>query len=261
MESLTQALVSTPEAAAGTLRQFSTSKDGVALLSTVLDVIVPAIVNLINQPPEQGASLSPISLKALENAAATLTGISTTDPGILSLISHEVPTALVGLAVRGVKGDLSLEREVMIMLESCAKAMEQIAHHAAGKTALREAGAIKQLGIMLVHCGFHPGCVLASSSALMGLSVEKESKVHIMLYAGQSLVKLMTTSKDDRLVCNARAAIQSASEHLEARRITQSLLTVDEMKGALYRGPLPDTPPDFRYNVVLPYLASRGLTP
>ncbi len=52
---------------------------------------------------------------------------------------------------------------------------------------------------------------------------------------------------------NARAAVVSASEHLEARSITQSLLSEKEQATLIFRGPLPPTPPDFRYRVTLPY--------
>lgn len=47
------------------------------------------------------------------------------------------------------------------------------------------------LADMLVHCAFHRGTMLAATSALMGVSVEKESKVPVMLFAGKELVHLV----------------------------------------------------------------------
>lgn len=46
-----------------------------------------------------------MSIKACENAAATLAGIATTDEGILSCLEHKVPAVLVSLAVRGITGE------------------------------------------------------------------------------------------------------------------------------------------------------------
>lgn len=48
-------------------------------------------------------------------------------------------------------GQFKLDAQVMDLLEACAGAMEQIAHHALGKTALREAGAIKREQCCAIH--------------------------------------------------------------------------------------------------------------
>jgi hypothetical protein len=45
------------------------------------------------------------------------------------------------------------------------------------------------------------------------------------------LCERLQNSPDEYLVANARAAVVSASEHLEARSITQSLLTEKEQVG------------------------------
>lgn len=248
LEALTHALTTTPEAAANALRQFSASTDGAAFLSRLHDDMVPALAALI-QSPSGASGVTPM---ACQNAAETLAGIAVNDQGVIACLTHHVPKAIVHLLDRCLSGDIKLEASMTTCAESCANCMEQLAHHAYGKTALREAGSIKQLGLMLTYCAYHQGCMRKATSALMGISVEKECKVPVVLNAGKQLVKLMQSSHDERLVSNARAVLVSASEHLEARTVVQSLLTEHDMKTMLYRGPLPNTPPDFRYHVTLP---------
>ncbi|KAL6761202.1 radial spike protein 8 [Haematococcus lacustris] len=248
MYALTAALQSTPEAAAGAFRQMSTSNDGVDLLSKVLDTVVPALVTLITLPSQDD-----ITLAACTNTASTLAGICTTDAGIESCLQHSVPAAVVALATRCLTGDFRFEEHAMEGLEACADCFEQLAHHPAGKTALRETRAIEMLATMLSHCMAHRGAMLKATSALLGVSVEKESKVPVMLFAGVQLVRLVKDSPDEYLVANARAAVVSASEHLEARSMTQALLSDREQMDLIFKGPLPPAPPDFRYRVVLPY--------
>lgn len=48
---------------------------------------------------------------------------------------------------------------------------------------------------------------------------------------------------------NARAALEAAAEHLDARRQVQKMLTEQELMSLVFKGPLPPTPPDFRYKV------------
>lgn len=74
--------------------------DGVKLLNTVLEMVVPALVRLTQQPKDDG-----YTLKACENAAATLAGIATTDEGIYSCLTHQVPKAIVSLVNRGISGE------------------------------------------------------------------------------------------------------------------------------------------------------------
>ncbi|GFH16357.1 uncharacterized protein HaLaN_12759 [Haematococcus lacustris] len=231
MYALTAALQSTPEAAAGAFR--------------VLDTVVPALVTLITLPSQDD-----ITLAACTNTASTLAGICTTDAGIESCLQHSVPAAVVALATR------CLTEHTMEGLEACADCLEQLAHHPAGKTALRETRAIEMLATMLSHCMAHRGAMLKATSALLGVSVEKESKVPVMLFAGVQLVRLVKDSPDEYLVANARAAVVSASEHLEARSMTQALLSDREQMDLIFKGPLPPAPPDFRYRVVLPYGAN-----
>ena len=52
------------------------------------------------------------------------------------------------------------------------------------------------------------------------------------------------------VVC--RDALRNAAEHLEARRTLGMLLLPKDQEEKLYQGPLPPTPPDFRYPVKLP---------
>ena len=55
------------------------------------------------------------------------------------------------------------------------------------------------------------------------------------------------------LESNARAALASACESLEARALVGTLLEKPEhWVQLLYQGPLPPTPPDFRYKVAIP---------
>ncbi|GFH14849.1 uncharacterized protein HaLaN_10975 [Haematococcus lacustris] len=228
MYALTAALQSTPEAAAGAFR--------------VLDTVVPALVTLITLPSQDD-----ITLAACTNTASTLAGICTTDAGIESCLQHSVPAAVVALATRCLTGDFRFEEHAMEGLEACADCFEQLAHHPAGKTALRETRAIEMLATMLSHCMAHRGAMLKATSALLGVSVEKESKVPVMLFAGVQLVRLVKDSPDEYLVANARAAVVSASEHLEARSMTQALLSDREQMDLIFKGPLPPAPPDFRY--------------
>lgn len=58
---------------------------------------------------------------------------------------------------------------------------------------------------------------------------------------------------DPQLVPNARAAVAAAAEHLDARRMLGDMLTEEEQRTLVFKGPLPPTPPDFRYRVALPY--------
>lgn len=67
---------------------------------------------------------------------------------MLSLASH-VPSCLVSLMLRGLHGDFRFEPNLMQLMEQCALALEQIAHHPDGKTAAREADAIKSESSML----------------------------------------------------------------------------------------------------------------
>lgn len=100
-------------------QQFSASNDGAALLGPYLRSVVPALVTLITSPPGSqapaegsgGAPDSGVTLKACENASATLANISTTDPGIVACLEHQVPAAVVGLANRGLSGERGSQQE------------------------------------------------------------------------------------------------------------------------------------------------------
>lgn len=246
-QALTQAMQIAPEAAAGALRRFSQSNDGVQLLAPGLDLIVPALVSLIEEHKQDG-----VSCRACENAAAMLSGAATTDDGILCCLKHNVPLCIVHLIDRGLTGDFRFEKDLMSCLEQCSACLEQVAHHPDGKTAVREADGIRALGQVLETARWHRPTVVRASAALMAVSIEKDSKVPIVLHAGKPLVRLLK-GDDAELTSNARAALVSSCEHLEARRNLGPLLSEQEQKSILYRGPMPPTPPDFRYNVVLPY--------
>lgn len=245
-EDLTKALKLSPEAAAGALREFSKSNDGVALLNTVLDTVVPALVELIIDNLDKR-----ITMKACENAAATLGGIATTDAGICSGLTHKVPACMVVLIDRS-KDKYKWEKELMVCMAEAASCMEQICHHPYGKTAARESDAIRAIAELMRLGLYHPLTVRKCSSALMGVSIEKESKVPVMEYAGETLVKLLKGDNEE-LLGNARSALQNSCEHLQARKMMEGLLNDEEMKTILYqKKPLPPTPPDFRYQVILP---------
>eukprot|EP00798_Chlamydomonas_sp_ICE-L_P019287 gene19287-25931_t len=241
---LTEALTLSPEAAAGALREsfskskdrvgllntvfsseFSKSSDGVGLLKTVFSTVVPALVILINNDDEWEG----ITLKACENAAATLAGIASTDDGICSCLEFKVPRCMVKLIDRGLTGDFQFDESEQMECRIC--------HHRYGKTAAREADAIRAIGALTSLGKFHPLTVSKCSSALMGVSIEKESKVPVMQQAGAILNQLL----------------KNTCEHLEARKMMGAYLNEQEMKELLYQSkPMPPTPPDFRYNVVLP---------
>mmetsp|Transcript_30967 Transcript_30967/g.68609 ORF Transcript_30967/g.68609 Transcript_30967/m.68609 type:complete len:382 (+) Transcript_30967:207-1352(+) len=247
LKALTEALTKSPEAAAGALRQYSNSNDGVGLLSKELPMVVPALVTLINSPKEDG-----ISIRACENAAATLAGIASTDKGIVSCLEFKVAKSIVDLIQRGQDGDYRFEATLLECWEQCALCLEQICHHPYGKTAVREADGVKALGTLLTSAAFHPSTVKRTTSALMAISIEKESKVLVVVFGGTALIKLLK-SDDPELAANARAVLQSSAEHLDARKLLSTLLPPAEQEKLVYQGPLPSAPPDFRYKVVLPY--------
>lgn len=64
-------------------------------------------------------------------------------------------------------------------------------HHPYGKTAIREADGIRALGEVLTLARWNHEAQKQSSAALMALSVEKESKVPVIKFAGESLVRLL----------------------------------------------------------------------
>ncbi|KAG2485009.1 hypothetical protein HYH03_016212 [Edaphochlamys debaryana] len=241
---LTEALQTTPEQAAGALRSFAASNDGNALLNEARSSVVPALVGLLDQPCDPAFTLA-----AFENAVATLEGMTRTDDGVLAALDADVPRCLVATARRGLTGDLRFEARLMDTLQLVAMGLEQICHHAQGKTACREAEAHKVLADMLtLH---HRETIKHAAAALAGLAVEKESKVNVMLFAGVSLVRLMR-GQDAELASNARDCMAAAAEHLEARRTAEMLLSMEERELLLWKGPPPETPPDYRYHVELP---------
>ena len=67
----------------------------------------------------------------------------------------------------------------------------QVGHHPYGKTAVREADGIRALGEMLSLGQWNHELQKQASAALMTVSVEKESKVPVVKFAGESLVKLL----------------------------------------------------------------------
>jgi len=86
------------------------------------------------------------------------------------------------------------------------------------------------LGKMLVLCAYHPSALLKTTSALMGLSVEKECKLDVMRFAGFELITLLRVS-GWALVCvcvcvcitaDERACLVSrgTSSHLHPQRVT-----------------------------------------
>jgi hypothetical protein len=60
---------------------------------------------------------------------------------------------------------------------------------------------------------------------------------------------LLTQSENAVLVSNARAALISACESLEARRLLSHSMDETQQFQMLYQGPVPPSPPDFRYDV------------
>ncbi|PNW86246.1 hypothetical protein CHLRE_02g078600v5 [Chlamydomonas reinhardtii] len=241
---LTEALQTTPEQAAAALKSFAASNDGAAQLNLERAAIVPALVTLLSQPTDPAFTLT-----AFSNALSTLEGMTRTDDGVLAALDGGVPACLVALARRGLEGDLKFEGRLMELLQLVATCLEQICHHADGKAACRQAEAHKVLAELLTLQ--HREIIKHAAAALMGLAVEKESKVNVMLYAGVSLVRLMRGS-DAELAANARDTVAAAAEHLEARRTAEMLLSMEERELLLWRGPPPETPPDYRYHVDLP---------
>lgn len=59
---------------------------------------------------------------------------------------------------------------------------------------MRNADGIRALGTILEECQWHRGTIVKASAAMMAISVEKESKVPVMLYGGKALVRLLKVS-------------------------------------------------------------------
>mmetsp|Transcript_2893 Transcript_2893/g.7784 ORF Transcript_2893/g.7784 Transcript_2893/m.7784 type:complete len:385 (-) Transcript_2893:448-1602(-) len=244
---LNAALETSPLAAGGALRTFTGSADGVKLLGSFLEPVVPSLATMVDRQPadEQG-------MRACINAVEAMARLSSTDEGILSCLEHLVPQCLVRLAHRCLVGDYKFQKDLNACYEAVAGCMEQIAHHNYGKNALLEAGAIPVIGGMLDAARFHPETVRKASAALMSVSVDKECKLPIIESCGSTLVRLLRSS-DAAYAANARATLVSCAEHLPARSAITALVSIADQEALLFRGPLPPAPPDFRYKVTLPY--------
>lgn len=242
---LTTALFTTPEAAAGALRAISSCMDGVQLLLRHLALVVPQLTQMINGAPSDKKLYT---IRACENAAATLAGITTKDDGIVAALESHVPRSMVALAQRGIAGDFKFEAEVMALIEQCAFCLQQMSHHQMGKTALREAEAIPVLCKML---GLNQKeTTKRALSALMGISIEKEAKRPVIDAGGAVLARLVRSGDPD-LSTNARSVLLNCCEDLRARRTVEASFTTLELQNLV--GTLKSTPPDYRYNVALPY--------
>ncbi|KAG1668019.1 hypothetical protein FOA52_006552 [Chlamydomonas sp. UWO 241] len=244
---LDAALEASPSAAAGALRTFAFSCDGAQLLGNFLEPVVPSLAATIDR-----AAADTDGMRACINAATALASLCTTDAGILSCLKHYVPACIVRLAGRCLTGDFKFESDLNECYEAVADCLEQIAHQKYGKTAVREAGAIPVLAQLLEVAQWHAATVKKATAALMATSVEKDSKLPIVESAGAALVRLLKSS-DEANVPNARATLVSCAEHLPARAQLGSHLNAAEQVVLLFQGPLPPTPPDFRYEVRLPY--------
>lgn len=245
---LTESLKQSPEAAAGAIRRFTSSNDGIQILSShpeLLGLIVSSFVALAERTIEDG-----LTIKAFVNATAALAGICTTDGGIVSSLENNVPAVIVNLLKRGLTGDLKFEANLNDLLEACVSCLGQICHYPEGRKAVREAGGVEVVASVLEIAQFFRPAQLAATAALMALSVERESKIPVMKTCGAMLVRLLKGTDDVELSSNAKTALISSSEHLEARRIMMiNLLTEEEQKTLL--GSLPSLPQDFK-NRVLP---------
>ena len=245
---LSEALKKTPEAAAGAIRRFVSSNEGVLLLMaepSILGLLVAALVAL----SERGTS-DDININSYVNAAAALASIGTTDGGIISSLENNVPSVVVALINRGLTGDLRFETKLNDLLEAGASCLSQCCHLPDGRRVVREAGGVDALSTILHVAQFSRPTLVASTSALMALSVEEPSKLPIMKNGGARLISLLK-GEDEQLSGNARAALTSSCENLDARKIMALLLSEEDQKTVLFKGPLPPTPPDFRYKVLL----------
>eukprot|EP00983_Pelagomonas_calceolata_P017299 542623-Pelagomonas_calceolata.AAC.3 len=110
------------------VQHFSACRDGLGLLNQVLDMVVPALAELVMRPKEDACSLkgqlsacigyhathplpcfahteqglSPI--QACENAVCTLAGVATMEAGCMACLTYRVPRAVVSLIKRGISG-------------------------------------------------------------------------------------------------------------------------------------------------------------
>jgi hypothetical protein len=248
MVAITEALKKSPEAAAGAIRQFVSSNDGVLLLlaePSLLNLVVTALVALAERSTDEL-----VNVNAFINAAAALASICTTDAGIVSSLENNVPSVIVALVNRGLDGDLKFDPKLNDLLEAGAFCLAQCSHFPQGRKVVREAGGVEAISTILHVAQFSRAPLVAATTALMAVSVEEESKLPLMKSGGVRLVALLR-GEDEQLSSNARAALTSSCENLEARKIMALMLSEADQKTILFRGPLPPTPPDFRYTVLL----------
>lgn len=245
---LTETLVKSPEAAAGAIRQFFSSNEGVLLLmaqTSLLNLVVSSLVALAERSADEA-----VNANAFINATAALASICTTDGGIISSLENNVPSVIVALINRGLSGDLRFDPKLNELLEAGAACLAQCSHFPQGRKVMREAGGVEAICSILHVAQFSRAALVASTSALMAVSVEEESKLPLMKSGGVRLVELLR-GEDEQLSSNARATLTSSCENLEARRIMAVMLSDADQKNILFKGPLPPTPPDFRYKVLL----------
>lgn len=109
------------------LQQLSTSLDGVAILETVHDMVVPALVQVVVAEPgsllsseeqgqgQQDQQQEPISIAACLHAACTLAGLSINDAGVEACLRHDVPKAIVILMTRCLKGEDNYTSGILLL--------------------------------------------------------------------------------------------------------------------------------------------------
>eukprot|EP00877_Chromochloris_zofingiensis_P005522 jgi/Chrzof1/14971/Cz09g22200.t1 len=236
LDVLTNALLTAPDAAVTTLKAISQSIDGSEYLQQSPARVVAALVDLIQRPST--------SYEAAMEAVDTLAGVTTTEEGLIDALACEVPLCVVKLINRVVKHDLPGNELLLGVLKGCAKCLRQLCHHADGKAQVREAEGIPALSKLLSVPDEY--VVQQATSALMAISVEKESKLLVMNHAGAILIPLIKTGPQ-ATAQNARLAVLNAVEDLDARRKLELLMTQQEQSVLL--GNLATVPPDYKYVV------------
>eukprot|EP00878_Enallax_costatus_P038941 GHUV01044442.1.p1 GENE.GHUV01044442.1~~GHUV01044442.1.p1 ORF type:complete len:139 (+),score=49.32 GHUV01044442.1:660-1076(+) len=92
---LTEALVSTPDAAVQAVKAFATCADGAAALHASPAPVTAALVKLVNHP---GSSYT-----AARDAAVCISGLCKSDDGVIEALSCEAPRSLGQLCTRALR--------------------------------------------------------------------------------------------------------------------------------------------------------------
>ena len=212
---LVGALEGTAEAAAKCLWAIAKAKDGSEALLRSQANVVPSLVQLLARAGEEaGDAACPEAAQSM--AVATIAGMCSFDEGIVAALESQAIAAVLALGGRrGAGGGLQ---------RASARFVMQMCHHPHGKIQVLEGGGIACLEELLRG---EEECAHLATAGLMGLATEADAKVPIAEVCLPALVAHLS-SKDINTAENAKAVIQSANVHKDAKPLVQAALCRDE---------------------------------